>query len=67
MTVIGALLMVSIGGYMALSVVWIDRVLGLGTEGWRFGVTYAAWAVGGLAASLALPGLVRVSPPRGSR
>lgn len=65
MTVVGTLLMVSIGGYMALSVVWIDRVLGLGTEGWRFGTTYVAWAVGGLAASLALPRVVRfVTPAR---
>lgn len=63
MTVIGTLLMVSIGGYMSLSVVWIDRVLGLGTEGWRFGVTYGAWALGGLAASLSLPRLVRRATP----
>jgi hypothetical protein len=63
MTVIGTLLMLSIGGYMSLSVVWIDRVLGLGTEGWRFGVTYGAWAIGGLAASLVLPRLVRWVPP----
>ena len=63
MTIIGTLLMVSIGGYMALSVVWIDRVLGLGTEGWRFGVSYGAWAVGGLAASLALPRVVRRVTP----
>lgn len=65
MTVIGFLLMVGIGGYMALSVVWIDRVLGLGTEGWRFGITYMSWAVGGLAASLALPRMVKfVTPAR---
>lgn len=65
MTVIGFLLMIGIGGYMALSVVWIDRVLGLGTEGWRFGTTYGAWAVGGLAASLALPRVVKfVTPAR---
>lgn len=31
--------------------VWLDRVLGLGTEGWRFGITYMAWAVGGPAAA----------------
>ncbi len=48
---------------MALYVVWLDRVLGLGTEGWRFGAVYAAWAVGSLAASLALPRLVRVASP----
>ncbi len=65
MTIVGTLMMVSIGGYMALTVVWLDRVLGLGTEGWRFGVTYVAWAIGGLAASLAVPRLVRfVAPAR---
>lgn len=65
MTVIGFLMMIGIGGYMALSVVWIDRVLGLGTEGWRFGTTYAAWAIGSLVASLALPRMVRfVTPAR---
>ena len=65
MTIVGTLMMVSIGGYMALTVVWLDRVLGLGTEGWRFGVTYVAWAIGGLAASLTVPRLVRfVAPAR---
>ncbi len=65
MTVIGTLMMLSIGGYMALTVVWLDRVLHLGTEGWRFGITYMAWAVGGLAASVAIPRLVRfVTPAR---
>lgn len=65
MTIIGFVQCLSLGGYMALSVVWIDRVLGLGTQGWRFGVTYAAWALGGLAASLALPRIVRfVTPAR---
>ena len=65
MTVIGTLLMLSIGGYMALTVVWLDRVLHLGTEGWRFGITYMAWAIGGLAASVTIPRLVRfVSPAR---
>lgn len=56
---------VSLGAYMSLSVVWIDRVLGLGTEGWRFGVTYAAWAAGGLIASVVLTRLGRrVGPLR---
>ena len=65
MTIIGFLQCVGGGGFMALYVVWVDRVLGLGTEGWRFGAVYAAWAVGSLAASLALPRLVRfVSPAR---
>ncbi|GAA2116431.1 MFS transporter [Nocardioides bigeumensis] len=63
MTVIGTLMMISTGGYMALTVVWLDRVLGLGTEGWRFGITYVAWAIGGLAASLSIPHLVRFVRP----
>jgi MFS family permease len=40
-------------------VVWIDQRLGVGTEGLRFGLVFGAWSVGGLAASLALPRLVR--------
>jgi hypothetical protein len=40
-------------------VVWIDQRLEVGTEGLRFGLVYGAWSVGGLAASLALPSLVR--------
>ena len=65
MTLIGFLQCVALGGFMSLSVVWIDRVLGLGTEGWRFGVTYGGWAIGGLLASLALPRLLRrVTPAR---
>ena len=67
MTVIGTLLMLSIGGYMALTVVWLDRVLHLGTEGWRFGITYMAWAVGGLAASVTIPRLVRFVSPGADR
>jgi hypothetical protein len=42
MTMVGFLQCVSLGGFMSLTVVWLDRVLGLGTEGWRFGVTYGA-------------------------
>ncbi len=40
-------------------VVWIDQRLDVGTEGLRFGLVFGAWSVGGLAASLALPWLVR--------
>ena len=65
MTTVGFVQCLSLGGFMSLTVVWLDRMLGLGTEGWRFGVTYGAWAAGGLAASLALPRLVRsVTPAR---
>jgi MFS family permease len=50
------------GGFVALMVVWIDQRLGVGTEGLRFGLVFGAFSVGGLAASLALPWLVRRVP-----
>lgn len=63
MTIVGALQSVAGGGFVALMVVWFDRDLGIGTEGWRFGVTWSSWSVGALAATLALPRLLdRVSP-----
>ncbi len=40
-------------------VVWCDRVLRVGTSGWRFGLVYGAWSVGGLAAAFALPRILR--------
>ncbi len=58
-TIIGFLQCVAAGGFIALMVVWIDQRLGVGTEGLRFGLVIGAWSVGGLAASLALPFLVR--------
>jgi hypothetical protein len=64
-TMIGFLQCVGAGGFVALMVVWIDQRLGLGTGGLRFGLVFGAWSVGGLAASLALPLLIRrVSPAR---
>lgn len=63
MTFMSFLVNVGIGGYMALTVVWLDRVLGLGTEGFRFGLTYMAWGIGSLVASLALPRMVRFVTP----
>lgn len=59
MTMIGTLQCVSGGGFVALLIVWIDRQLGLGTEGWRFGIVYGSWAVGGIVASILLPRLLR--------
>ena len=59
MTVVGFTQCVGGGGFVALMVVWIDRQLGLGTEGLRFGLVYGAWAVGGLLASVTLPRLLR--------
>jgi len=58
-TIIGLLQCLGAGGFVALMVVWIDQELGIGTEGLRFGLVFGAWSVGGLAASLALPALVR--------
>ena len=58
-TIIGFLQCVGAGGFVALMVVWIDQRLDIGTEGLRFGLVFGAWGVGGLAASLALPWLVR--------
>lgn len=59
MTIIGLLQSVGGGGFVALMVVWIDRRLGVGTQGIRFGLVYGSWAVGGLIASLALPRLLQ--------
>ena len=65
MTLVGTIQCVCGGGFMALYVVWIDQVLGLGTQGVRFGLVFAAWSLGSLAASIALPRLVRrVTPAR---
>jgi MFS family permease len=63
MTVVGFTQCVGGGGFVALMVVWIDRQLGLGTEGLRFGLVYGAWAVGGLLASVTLPRLLRRTTP----
>jgi len=63
MTVVGALQSMAGGGFVALMVVWFDRVLGIGTQGWRFGVTWSAWSVGGLAATVVLPWLLRRVTP----
>jgi MFS family permease len=63
MTIVGALQSFVGGGWVALMVVWFDRVLGIGTEGWRFGLVWSSWSVGALAATLSLPRLLdRTSP-----
>jgi MFS family permease len=61
-TMVGFLQCVGVGGFVGLLVAWIDQRLGVGTEGLRFGLVIGSWAVGGLAASLALPLLVRRVP-----
>ena len=63
MTLVGFTQCVSGGGFVALLVVWCDRVLGVGTEGLRFGLVYGAWALGGLVASASLPRLLKGTTP----
>jgi hypothetical protein len=63
MTAISTLQCLAGGGFVGLMVVWCDRVLGVGTSGWRFGLVYGAWSVGGLIAAISLPRLLRrISP-----
>ncbi|MGA8979022.1 MAG: MFS transporter [Pedococcus sp.] len=61
-TVIGALQSTAGGGFVALFVPWADRVLGVGTSGWRFGLLFAVWGVGGVLASALVPPLLRRYP-----
>lgn len=63
MTIVGSLQSLAGGGFMALIVVWSDRVLGIGTSGVRFGTVYGTWGIGGLIASLALPKLLKRTVP----
>jgi MFS family permease len=63
MTIVGTLQSLAGGGFVALMVVWCDRVLGIGTSGARFGLVYGAWGIGGLVASLALPKLLKYTVP----
>ena len=61
-TVIGALQSIAGAGFVALFVPWADQVLGIGTSGWRFGVVFAVWGVGGVLASALVPPLLRRLP-----
>ncbi|MGI8577320.1 MAG: hypothetical protein ACR2KG_05250 [Nocardioidaceae bacterium] len=63
MTIVGAAQCLAGGGFVALLVVWCDRVLGVGTSGWRFGLVYSAWSVGALLASITLPRILRYASP----
>jgi hypothetical protein len=55
MTLVGSLQSAAGAGFVALMVVWCDRVLGIGTAGLRFGLVFSSWSVGGLVATVALP------------
>jgi MFS family permease len=61
MTMVGTVQCLAGGGFVALLVVWCDRILGVGTEGVRFGLVYAGWSVGALAAAALLPRILRRS------
>jgi len=63
MTIVGSLQSFGGGGFMALIVVWCDRVLHVGTSGLRFGLVWGVWGIGGLIAALALPRLLKRYPP----
>jgi MFS family permease len=62
MTIVGSLQSFAGGGFVALMVVWCDRVLDIGTSGLRFGLVYGAWGIGGLTAAVALPRLLKRLP-----
>ncbi len=59
MTIVGSVQSMAGNGFVALMVIWCDRVLGIGTSGLRFGVVYSSWSLGGLVAVVALPRLLR--------
>ena len=64
-TVVGFLLSLSGAGFMALSVPFADRLLGVGTSGWRFGLLFAVWGIGGMLVAAMTPWLLRrLSPNR---
>jgi MFS family permease len=63
MTLVGSLQSAAGAGFVALMVVWCDRVLGIGTAGLRFGLVFSSWSVGGLVATVALPRLLRTATP----
>jgi MFS family permease len=58
-SLIGALQSIAGAGFMALAVPWCDRVLRIGTSGWRFGLVFSAWGVGGILAAWLTPRLLR--------
>lgn len=58
-TFIAGLQAVAGAGFTALAVPWCDRVLGIGTSGWRFGLIFSVWGVGGIIAASVTPRLLR--------
>ncbi|KGN36846.1 MFS transporter [Knoellia subterranea] len=49
----------SAAALLGLIVPWADRVLGVGTSGWRFGMLFGSWAAGAFFASFLMPRLSR--------
>ena len=49
----------SAAALLGLIVPWADRVLGVGTSGWRFGLLFGTWAAGAFVASFLMPRLSR--------
>jgi MFS family permease len=62
-TVIGMLQSAAGAGWVALWVPWADRTLGIGTSGWRFGLVFSVWGLGGISASVLTPWLLRRASP----
>ena len=58
-TIIGSLQSTAGAGFVALWVPWADRVLHIGTSGWRFGVVFSVWGLGGIVASALTPRMLR--------
>ncbi len=61
-TVIGTLQSAAGAGFMALFVPWADRILHIGSSGWRFGVVFSVWGIGGILAAVVTPWLLRRMP-----
>jgi MFS family permease len=61
-TVIGTLQSAAGAGFMALFVPWADRLLHIGSSGWRFGVVFSVWGIGGIIAASVTPWLLRRMP-----
>jgi len=59
MTAVGTLQSVAGAGWVGLWVPWADRVLHIGTSGWRFGLVFSVWGLGGILASALTPRLLR--------
>jgi len=59
MTAVGTLQSIAGAGWVALWVPWADRVLHIGTSGWRFGLVFSVWGLGGILASALTPRLLR--------